>query len=388
MSSGLTEGTIFAGRYRVVRAIAQGGMGAVYEVLHLETARRRALKVMHPNILQNNELRERFRLEATVAAQVESDFIVEVFDAGFDDATKMPFLVMELLRGEELGKRLKRIGRFSPAEVVNYLHQVALALDKTHKAQIVHRDIKPANLFLTERDDGSPRVKILDFGVAKVLAESTQGDPTQSLGTPLYMAPEQLNTDARLTGAADRYALAMVAYTFLVGAAYWRNEARESNALALALVAVRGPSERASVRAAERGVTLPPEFDAWFARATAVDAAKRFGSSVEMVEQLALSLGMAVPSRRSDALTSDSAISVGQGAAPASMRSISPATPSAEVSGAMPVITPANPAGQASGAAGAASRSIRTVYSVVGIAALVLAGIGTVRLRRRKARCA
>src|SRR5689334_12431639 len=127
MSSGLMAGTIFAGRYRIVRRIAQGGMGAVYEVIHLDTDRRRALKVMHSHILQSDELRERFKREAKVAAHIESDFIVEVFDAGIDEATQMPFLVMELLRGEDLGKRLKRLGRLPSEEVVRYLYQAALA---------------------------------------------------------------------------------------------------------------------------------------------------------------------------------------------------------------------------------------------------------------------
>src|SRR5580704_5559526 len=108
MGSGLAVGTLFASRYRVVRRIATGGMGAVYEVIHLETERRRALKVMLPHILESEELRERFQREAKVAAHVESEFIVDVFDAGFDEETQMPFLVMELLRGEELSKRVKR----------------------------------------------------------------------------------------------------------------------------------------------------------------------------------------------------------------------------------------------------------------------------------------
>src|SRR4051794_16395876 len=105
MSFELQEGTIFAGRYQIVRCIALGGMGAVYEVVHLETEGRRALKVMLPHILQKEELRERFKREARVAAQIDSEFIVDVFDAGVDEATGMPFLVMELLRGEEIGKR-------------------------------------------------------------------------------------------------------------------------------------------------------------------------------------------------------------------------------------------------------------------------------------------
>jgi len=209
-------------------------MGAVFEVIHLETERRRALKVMHAHLFQSEELRERFKREAKVAAHVDSEFIVDVFDAGVDEATGMPFLVMELLRGEELGERLKRVGRLPTDEALHYLHQTARALDKTHRASIVHRDLKPANVFLCERDEDKPRVKILDFGIAKVVAEgATTGAATQSLGTPLYMAPEQFNPNARLTGAADIYALGMMAYTLLVGAAYWSEEARGGNVYGL-----------------------------------------------------------------------------------------------------------------------------------------------------------
>src|SRR5262249_20596619 len=159
---------------------------SVYEVLHLETERRRALKVMLPHMLESEDLRERFKREAKVAAQIDSEFIVEVFDAGVDETTRMPFLVMELLKGEELGGRLRGRGRLPRAEAAPHTHQAALALDKTHRANIVHRDLKPENLFLTVREEGPPRIKVLDFGVAKVIAESTAG-ATQSIGTPLYM---------------------------------------------------------------------------------------------------------------------------------------------------------------------------------------------------------
>ena len=183
MSAKLEEGTVFAGRYRIVRCLAAGGMGAVYEVVHLETDRRRALKVMHPHLFQSEEMRERFKREARIAAQVDSEYIVDVSDAGVDEATKTPFLIMELLRGEELGDRLKRMGRLPPSEVVTYMQQTAWALDRTHAASIVHRDLKPENLFLTTREDGSPRIKILDFGVAKLVAEgATAAGATRSLG--------------------------------------------------------------------------------------------------------------------------------------------------------------------------------------------------------------
>jgi len=290
----LAEGAIFANRYRVGRCIAMGGMGAVYEVVHLETERRRALKVMLPHLVESQELRERFRREARVAAQIESEFIVDAFDAGIDEATGMPFLVMELLRGEELGKRLTRVGRFPPGEVLAHLWQTALALDKTHGANIVHRDLKPENLFLCEREDGPPRIKVLDFGIAKLIAEGgTHANATRSLGTPLYMAPEQFLTDSSVSPASDIYSLGMIAYTLLVGVPYWKEEKRSyKNVFAFSAVVMLGPQEPATVRASRWEVTLPPAFDSWFRRATATAPDARFGTATAAVQALAEVLAM------------------------------------------------------------------------------------------------
>ncbi|WP_437896383.1 serine/threonine-protein kinase [Sorangium sp. So ce124] len=290
----VSEGAIFAGRYRLIRRLAAGAMGAVYEAHHLGTGRRSALKVMLSHIIERPELRRRFELEARVTAHVESPFIVEVFDAGVDDATGVPFLVMELLRGEELGQCLRRVGRFSPEEALACLHQTALALDETHRAGIIHRDLKPANLFLSVRADGGRRIKILDFGVAKIIAESTAGGgATQTVGTPLYMAPEQFR-GRRVSAATDIYALGMMAYTFLVGEAYWADERKEEdNLVAFALDAAYGPVEPASARAARRGVSLPDGFDAWFARATAVDPDRRFPTATAAARALGDALGIA-----------------------------------------------------------------------------------------------
>jgi|GEM_PF-1265606 len=294
----LVQGSIFAGRYRVVRCIAHGGMGAVYEVVHLETERRRALKVMLPSMIQSREMHDRFRLEARVTANIESEFIVDVSDAGIDAETQMPFLVMEYLRGEELSKRLKRLGRFEFHEVVTYLHQAAMALDKTHQASIVHRDLKPGNLFLTERDDGSPRIKVLDFGIAKLVADNTtQGNMTQSLGTPLYMAPEQFKSGQRVSPASDIYSLAMLAYHLLVGRAYWAAEEGD-NVYTIIAAAVHGPKESARARAQRAGVLLPPAFDAWFFKGASVDPAARFPTAGEAVHALAEALGIEAPGRR------------------------------------------------------------------------------------------
>ncbi|WP_437930705.1 protein kinase [Sorangium sp. So ce291] len=298
MSATLADGTVFAHRYRVVRLLAVGAMGSVYEVVHIETNRRRALKVMHAYLFQSEEMRSRFKREAQITANIESEYVVDVFDAGIDEATGMPFLVMELLRGEELGQRLKRLGRLPPGEVATYLQQTASALDRTHAASIIHRDLKPENLFVTQRDDGTPRMKILDFGVAKLLAEGgTAAGVTRSLGTPIYMAPEQFRVDSMLTSAVDIYALGMIAYTLLVGTPYWSPEAISAgDVIAFALLVVHGPQEAPVQRAMAHRVVLPQGFDAWFARAAAVDPAARFRTASEAAHALSEVLGVAAAS--------------------------------------------------------------------------------------------
>jgi serine/threonine-protein kinase len=328
MSATLGAGTIFASRYRVTRCIATGGMGAVYEVVHLETHRRHALKVMHPHLFQSEDMRDRFKLEARIAAEVDSEYIVSVSDAGVDDATQMPFLVMELLRGEELGDRLKRLARLPPEEVVTYMEQAASALDRTHAASIVHRDLKPQNLFLTIREDGTPRIKILDFGVAKLVAEnSTSAGATQSLGTPIYMAPEQFRGSKKLSPAADIYALTMMTYTLLVGKAYWADEARNmGDMIAFAMLVVNGPQESAVERAASHGVALPLGFDAWFKKGTAVNPADRFATASEAVKALravdALASFGVAPIGTRPALWSEAGISLPEARAPLASASV------------------------------------------------------------------
>jgi serine/threonine-protein kinase len=290
----LASQSVFAGRYRVLRRIAAGGMGAVFEVVHVETQRRRALKVMLPELLANRQLRERFQMEARITANVESEYIVDVFDAGIDDATGMPFLVMELLNGEDLAKVLERAGRLGSEQVVTYLRQIASALDKTHAAGIVHRDLKPENLFLTHREDGTPRVKILDFGISKVVTEAGTGaNNTRGLGTPLYMAPEQVLAQT-ISPATDLYALGLIAYTLLVGLPYWQSEAETfDNPISFVVHTSKGATDSAVRRAALVGHSFPPAFDAWFRRATNLDTGARFRSAAELVGALAESLGVA-----------------------------------------------------------------------------------------------
>jgi eukaryotic-like serine/threonine-protein kinase len=292
----LATGSIFARRYQILRRLASGGMGAVYEALHLETRRRRALKVMLPELFTKPELRDRFRREAHVTSSVKSEFLVDVFDAGLDEASGMPFLVMELLEGEDLGRLVEREGPLAPSDVVAHLSQVASALDRTHAASIVHRDLKPENLFLTHREDGSSCVKILDFGISKVMNEAATGGPnTTSIGTPAYMAPEQI-VGGPVTPAADIHALGLIAYTLLTGRAYWQDDVESTdNALAFALRAAQGIREGAVSRAHRHGHELPVEFDAWFACTAALDPKRRFRTASEAALALADALGVPAP---------------------------------------------------------------------------------------------
>ncbi len=299
-SGALAAGQIFHGRYEIVRCLKAGGMGAVYECIHLGTRKHRALKVMLPQIVAQAEMRARFELEARVTADVESEHIVETFDAGVDDATSAPFLVMELLRGEDLATLLRRRGALSVSDTLLLLSQAALALDKTHAAGIVHRDLKPDNLFVTARDDGSPRLKILDFGIAKVIADITSNHPgnqhTAMVGTPLYMPPEQIRGEPTIGPRTDLYALGHITFTLLTGQAYWSDEKKATGALYTFLQrVVQGGTEPATARAARRGVALPAAFDAWFARATARSPDERFESASTQVHELEAVLNGAGP---------------------------------------------------------------------------------------------
>jgi serine/threonine-protein kinase len=373
MSTSLSAGQIFANRYEVVRCIGSGGMGAVYEVIHLETERRRALKVMHAHFADSPDFRERFKREARVAAQIDSDYIVDVFDAGVDDATKMPFLVMELLRGEELARILKRVGRMPPDDVVTCLFQTSIALDRTHKASVVHRDLKPENIFLCERDDGPPQIKVLDFGIAK-FASSAKGtsQATNSVGTPLYMAPEQFLPGADVTPAADIYALGLLAYTLLVGTDYWHEELeRDDNVFAFALIAMKGPMEAPSARAMRvAGLALSSSFDVWFRKTTALSPQARYATASQAVRELAVALRVNLPHARP---------------ATATMHGISPdLAPAQEALGAIPDATHASrttPAGSVATMELPAAAPKRRWGVAVGAASLVAVAVAVLVLR-------
>jgi serine/threonine-protein kinase len=293
----LPPDALFRERYRVVRCVKAGGMGVVYEVVDARTNTRRALKLMLDGIATDPDNRARFAREATITGEIESDHIVRVTDAGVDEATGTPFLVMEFLRGEDLAQRIAAHGPIHRARVVALLWQAALALDKTHAAGIIHRDLKPENLFVTRRDDGSLCLKILDFGIAKLMT-AEQAQKTRALGTPLYMAPEQIRGTSRAIGPhTDVYALGHIAYAALSGEAYWSEEVSTSESVLPMLAIVSAGASDPPVARAERrrAIALPEGFDAWFARATAPRAEDRFQRATTAITALAEALGVDAP---------------------------------------------------------------------------------------------
>ncbi len=219
----LQEGQIVR-NHRIVRRIGTGGMGEVYEAVHQTLQRRVAIKVLHPDWCKSPDLVKRFFNEALAANLIRHSSMVAIHDHGqFPDG--MPFLIMEFLEGESLRRHF---GLLEPLQVARLGWQIATGLSAAHKKKIIHRDLKPDNIMLL-RDDtvpGGQRVKILDFGLAKLQAEHQQegAQPVSTrdgvaLGTPEYMAPEQWLGAARVDGKADVYSLGVVLFETLSGTA-------------------------------------------------------------------------------------------------------------------------------------------------------------------------
>ena len=296
----LNPGQIFAQRYRVVKFLAQGGMGAVFVAEHMGTEKPCAIKVLFPNVLASRDGVERFQLEARVAARAGSEHIVQVLDAGLDEETQMPFLVMELLVGKNLDDLVVEQGPLPPERVVHYLAQAAAGLDRAHGYRdkdgsmrpIVHRDLKPENLFLTTREDGSPLVKILDFGLAKVLSDSTKMSQDMK-GTPLYMAIEQA-TGAAVSPKTDLWAFGLIAFYLLTGKHYWRAANQADAGIQVLFGEIFAlPIDPPSMRSREYGaVPLPASFDAWFGRLVVREVETRYSSAGEACAALAQAFGL------------------------------------------------------------------------------------------------
>jgi eukaryotic-like serine/threonine-protein kinase len=286
----LNPGTVFGGEFRIVKPLSAGGMGAVYVAEQASTSKYRALKLMHPMLLSDPRLRERFEQEARVGGLIKSDHVVQVISAGVDQTTRVPWIAMELLEGEDLGACLRRRGIFTPAEVYEVFRQIGHALSAAHAVGVVHRDMKPENIFLSRTRDatGLNSVKILDFGIAKVVAEA-KTMATAALGTPLWMAPEQTDPRAPISPATDVWPLGLIAFTMLTGRVYWKTAGDPlAGMTALMREILLEPLVPAAQRAAELGApgTTPPGFDGWFARCVNREPSGRFPTAAEALEAL------------------------------------------------------------------------------------------------------
>jgi len=212
-------GSTVAGKYRVDRLIGRGGMGAVFQAANLAIGKRVALKFLNNEAAQNREASQRFQREAEAAGMAESAHIVQIFDSGVTDSG-LPFLVMELLTGEDLRARLRREGRLSVPAALRIVSQVLRALLHAHEAGIVHRDLKPDNVFLCARDDDSSFVKLVDFGISKVAGARPADTLTRRgtvLGTAFYMSPEQAQSFADIDGRTDLFSVGAILFEMLAG---------------------------------------------------------------------------------------------------------------------------------------------------------------------------
>ncbi|HZO16902.1 MAG TPA: serine/threonine-protein kinase, partial [Polyangiaceae bacterium] len=208
----LQPGEILDGKYRIVRLVGEGGMGAVYEGENTRIKRRVAIKVLHTAVAEKLDVVQRFEREAQAAGRIGSEHIVEVLDLGNLPSGER-YMVMEFLEGEDLTARIKKKKRLPPQEVVPIMAQVLEGLAAAHDAGIIHRDLKPDNIFILTRKAGrADFVKILDFGVSKFSALDSDMSMTRTgavMGTPYYMSPEQAK-GGQIDGRSDLYSIGVV----------------------------------------------------------------------------------------------------------------------------------------------------------------------------------
>jgi serine/threonine-protein kinase len=209
------------GNYRAISLLGEGGMGAVYLAEHPGIGRRVAVKVLHKNYIRDENLLTRFLNEARAANAIRHPNIIEILDSGtIADGT--PFLVMELLEGESLGTRIRRVGPLPLQTAVEFCYQTASALGAAHKKGIVHRDLKPDNLYIVPdpHDAERERIKVLDFGIAKLQLSANDSVKTRTgtlMGTPIYMSPEQCRGTRTVDHRSDIYSLGIIFFEMLCG---------------------------------------------------------------------------------------------------------------------------------------------------------------------------
>ena len=278
-------GAVLAGKYRLEGLMGHGGMGSVWEATHLGLEQKVAVKIVSPQYAKVPDIRRRFDVEAKAAARLRSRHVVQVFDNGeLDDGT--PYMVMEYLEGESLGRRLQRSGPLPLPECVRMMAHVAHALAKAHERGIVHRDIKPENIFLARtHDEESFVAKVLDFGIAKVAVEGEQSTTRSGalLGTPMFMSPEQARGMRSIDHRTDLFSLGLVAYSALTGVHPFSSDSYGD--LIVQICTEPLPILRAAAP------WVPDAVEKWFQQACARDPDARFQSAQQMGEAFVAACG-------------------------------------------------------------------------------------------------
>jgi serine/threonine-protein kinase len=264
-------GQTLGGRYRLIELLGQGGMATIYRATDTGLGRDVALKLLRPEYLRDPDFSSRFRQEAQAAASLSHPNVVTVFDYGEDPSG--PFIAMELVDGEDLASILKRSGALPPRQAARIAAGVARALGAAHAKGIVHRDVKPGNVLIGR--DG--RVKVVDFGIARALAEAQMTLPGTTLGSVHYFSPEQARGE-QTTEASDSYSLGIVLYELLTGVRPWTGD----TAASVALARLSGPvPDPMTVRS-----SLPPDLAAIVRKALAPAPGDRFASAGAMADAL------------------------------------------------------------------------------------------------------
>jgi serine/threonine-protein kinase len=282
---------IVGGKYRVERLLGSGGMGTVWEGFHTTEGTRVAIKFIKPAFAEHAEARARFTIEARAASRLQSRHAVRVYDHGLTEGG-LPYIVMEYLEGESLSDMILRRGALPPKEVAVIIGQAARALAKAHATGVVHRDLKPDNIFLAVNDDGSTElpyvVKLVDFGIAKILDDARgpdgapMGGPTREgtvIGTPNFMAPEQLTVGGAPGPLTDIWSLGGCAFAAMTARIPFEGDILGDIVLKVCAAPMPVPSHL--------NPAVPTGFDAWFARACARDPERRFQSALELADALA-----------------------------------------------------------------------------------------------------
>jgi len=324
-------GTVIAGKYRLEAPVAQGGMGSVWAAHHLTLDKRLAIKFIGPEIVGLDEARKRFEREAKAAALLQSPHVVQIHDYGVDG--EVPYLVMELLEGEDLGARLARRAKLPLPEVVSVVVQVARALRRAAEAGIVHRDLKPGNVFVVRGDEDDELIKVLDFGIAKApgLVDDETTRTGVMIGSPRYVSPEQARGSRLVDHRSDLWSLAVIAYRALTG----QHPFQGADVADLIFDICRGAAPPPS----RHDPTLDPDIDAFFARALARDPDARFQHAREMAFAFARAAGEAPPRSMSSGQLR-AVMMVPERASLPSYPALLPAPPSAPSAAAAPTVTP------------------------------------------------